>query len=119
MYEIKSTYVNPEGLVHTEVEQADTEEWCARKFLRQVDRFYDIIIGKDKQSEDRLIELKKYCEDNDRAFYIDSKENDFFNLVLDLSTGKYFPTYSACLMYSVIFASTFIKCISKVLQISQ
>jgi len=74
MYEIKSVYVNPEGLIHTEVEQASTEEWTARKFLRQVDRFYDLIVGKDKESEDRLRDLKQFCEDTERSFYIDIQE---------------------------------------------
>ncbi len=72
MYTIKSIYINPEGLEHSEREDASNVEWRDKKFKRQVLRFYNLILNKKAEiyNENMREELHNFCEASNRSFSI-------------------------------------------------
>lgn len=72
MYQIKSTYVNPEGLKHIEIEEADNTEWRDKKYQRQILRFYNFIL-RDNVTEfhdSLLTKLVEFCKAFNRSYDI-------------------------------------------------
>ena len=75
IFEIKSTYINEQGLVHQESEEANGLDVVKFILNGQIDRFYNTVIPFElqyyKSPREQKKHLMKYCEDHNRSFVID------------------------------------------------